>query len=220
MISIKNVSKQFSSKKILNDISLDIKNGEIVGIYGNNGSGKSTFLRILSGIFFPDNGKISIEGDEKKSEKNTCFLNSETHSLYERLTGFQNLKYFCSLFQIPYNNEAIMEFSKKIDMENHLDCKVSNYSMGMKQKLNIMIAFLRTGKTNVSEKSSIDCNLFLLDEITDHLDQKTIDFVQKQMITFSKADATIIECSRKRDNLHPDCNRIFKLELGKLEQIL
>ena len=104
--------------------------------------------------------------------------------------------------------QAIKELAEEMHLFEHLDCKVSDYSMGMKQKLCILTAFSRK------------CTFFLLDEITDHLDQQTIDLIHQKIVDYSKNGCAIIEISRKKENLHPECTKIFKLENGKLEQQL
>ena len=111
IISIKNITKRFGRFEAVKDLSIEIKEGEIYGLLGSNGAGKSTTINILLGFLEPDEGQAFIDGidvtaNEHSARKKTGYI-SENVNLYPYLTGLENLNYFCKIAGEDYNDEAL-----------------------------------------------------------------------------------------------------------------
>lgn len=155
-----NICKKFKDNVILNDISFDINKGEIVGLVGKNGTGKSSLMKIISKLDTKFEGKIDEEG------RLGYFI--ESPKLVTNRTGLWNLKYFSHIFGSEFLIENYFDFYQSIGVTDFLKQKVKRYSLGMKQKLGVLIALLN------------DPDYVILDEPTNGMDiASSIVFLQE-----------------------------------------
>lgn len=138
-IEFKNVTKKFKDITILKDINLVFESGNIYGLFGRNGSGKSVFLKLLCGFYTPSEGEILYNGENlnKKLEfpPNTRAL-IEKPSFFPDLTGLENLKFLAEI-QNKITDKEINDTLEFLSLDNEKNKKYSKYSLGMKQKLGI-----------------------------------------------------------------------------------
>lgn len=138
-IEFKNVTKKFKDVIILNNINLTFESGNIYGLFGHNGSGKSVFLKLLCGFYTPSEGEILYNGENlnKKLEfpPNTRAL-IEKPNFFPDLTGFENLKFLAEI-QNKITDKEINDILEFLGLEKEKNKKYSKYSLGMKQKLGI-----------------------------------------------------------------------------------
>lgn len=138
-IEFKNVTKKFKDITILKDINLTFESGNIYGLFGRNGSGKSVFLKMLCGFYTPSEGEILYNGENlnKKLEfpPNTRAL-IEKPNFFPDLTGFENLKFLAEI-QNKITDKEINDILEFLGLEKDKNKKYSKYSLGMKQKLGI-----------------------------------------------------------------------------------
>lgn len=138
-IEFKNVTKKFKDIIILNNINLTFESGNIYGLFGRNGSGKSVFLKLLCGFYTPSEGEILYNGENlnKKLEfpPNTRAL-IEKPNFFPDLTGFENLKFLAEI-QNKITDKEINDILEFLGLEKEKNKKYSKYSLGMKQKLGI-----------------------------------------------------------------------------------
>ncbi len=138
-IEFKNVTKKFKDITILKDINLVFESGNIYGLFGRNGSGKSVFLKLLCGFYTPSEGEILYNGENlnKKLEfpPNTRAL-IEKPNFFPDLTGFENLKFLAEI-QNKITDKEINDTLEFLGLDNEKNKKYSKYSLGMKQKLGI-----------------------------------------------------------------------------------
>ena len=160
-IEVKNVSKSFSGRAILQNISLSVEQGTTVGLVGANGSGKSVLFKIICGFEKPDQGSVYVRGNQLG--KNGCdfpeslgvFINSPGFiGIYN---GFQNLKFLADI-QGKIGEKEIRQAMSKVGLDPDNKTKVDNYSLGMKQRLAIALAVMH------------DPELLILDEPINGLD--------------------------------------------------
>jgi ABC-2 type transport system ATP-binding protein len=149
LIACDHLSKSFGQRRVLRDITFEIKGGNILALVGRNGAGKTTLLKILATLITPTDGKVLIGGEDAsrnqlRVKRIIGFVSSEERSFYWRLTGKQNLQFFASLHGI--NGK---EGEKRIDMlldavglEGRGDVRFREYSTGMKQSLGIARALI------------------------------------------------------------------------------
>ncbi|MDL2253762.1 ABC transporter ATP-binding protein, partial [Ruminococcaceae bacterium OttesenSCG-928-I18] len=148
MLSIRNLTKIYAGgKRAVDQLSLEVKAGELYGFIGHNGAGKTTTLRAVSGVLDFDEGTISIDGHDIASEpvaakKVTAFL-PDNPDLYEFLTGVKYLAFIADIYAIPKQerSELIAKYARAFELEGALGSPIAGYSHGMKQKLALISAF-------------------------------------------------------------------------------
>lgn len=161
ILEIKGLSKSMGKKQILNDITLDVNSGEVVGFLGPNGSGKTTTIKLMLGMLNYSQGEIRICGHDVKKDFENAAANAggiiENPEMYKYLTGKQNLMQY-SRMQGGIGKERIEEVVDIVHLRARINDKLSKYSLGMRQRLGIAQAILHRPK------------LLVLDEPTNGLD--------------------------------------------------
>lgn len=182
IIKTKNLTKRIGKVNIVEGVNLNVRKGSIYGFIGENGAGKTTILRLISGLSNSTNGSVYLFGEEQKkslnlhSEKIGALI--ENPIFYPNLTGYDNLKYFCIQKGIPL--DRIEEKLKLMNLEVKSRKKVKNYSLGMKQRLGISLALLNNPE------------LLILDEPLNGLDPKGIAEIRKLLIKINEENKTTI----------------------------
>ncbi len=209
MIAVKNLSFSYTSKPFLENINFEVGHGEIFGFLGPSGAGKSTLQKILTGLLSGYNGSAVVNGIEVKKHKSSFYENIgvdfEFPSLYEKLTAKQNLEFFGSLYS--QKSIPISELLEMVSLQNDADKKVSNYSKGMKSRLNFIKALLHNP------------NIIFLDEPTSGLDP-TNSFDMKNIIKAERAKGkTIILTTHNMQDATELCDRVAFIVDGKIKAL-
>ena len=207
-ITVRNVSKSINGKKLLDNISFDAYEGEIIGLVGKNGAGKSTLLKIMTGLYKMDEGEIHYYNYDLKHdyEKAMSIVGTiiETPDMYESLTGKKNLKLFKTMLK-GVDEGTIEEIVKILEMEKYLGKKFKTYSLGMKERLAIASSLINKPK------------ILILDEPTNGLDAEGI---KKIMDTLKELkDTTIIISSHMLNEIEELCNKIIFINNGRIQKI-
>ena len=218
-IKIKNISKSFSkfnnirisSKKntVLNNINLTLSLGDVFFLIGPNGSGKTTFLKLIAGLLTSDQGEINYFGNKNVKKINLGLSNSNFRSFYWRLSVRQNLEFFSKLnnLDVSFFKNKIYHLLKALDLLHLIDRPFMNLSSGQMQSISIIRALL----TNP--------DILLLDEPTAHLDpinsSKVINFFKKY---FCENKLVVIWCSHDLDEIDKIATRIGYLSNGQIFQ--
>lgn len=209
-IEVKNVSKSFDHRTVLEDVSLSVDRGKVIGLVGANGSGKSVLFKILCGFEKPDTGSVFVRG-EKLGEHGRdfpadmgVFINSPGFiGIY---SGFQNLKFLADIRR-KIGDKEIQEAMSKVGLDSDNKTKVDNYSLGMKQKLGLAQAIME-GQ-----------DILVLDEPFNALDYKTYEDV-KIIIRMLKAEGkTIFMTSHRYKDIEQLCDQVYSLENCRLVPI-
>ena len=145
VVSTENLSKEYDGIYRVNDLNIQINEGDIYGFLGPNGAGKSTTMKMLLGLVKPSKGSIEIMGKSFNEKNRQEILKSvgsliESPSYYGHLTGRENMEIIRRLLGLPRKN--IEEAVHIVRMEKQMDKKVKNYSLGMKQRLGIAAAII------------------------------------------------------------------------------
>lgn len=207
-ITVRNVSKSINGKKLLDNISFDAYEGEIIGLVGKNGAGKSTLLKIMTGLYKMDEGEILYYNYDLNHdfEKAMSIVGTiiETPDMYESLTGKKNLKLFKTMLK-GVDEGTIEEIVKILEMEKYLGKKFKTYSLGMKERLAIASSLINKPK------------ILILDEPTNGLDTEGI---KKIMDTLKELkETTIIISSHMLNEIEELCNKIIFINNGKIQKI-
>lgn len=209
MIQIQNIQKSFKGQKALNNLSIEVRSGEIYGLLGANGAGKSTTLNILLGFLKPDEGNTSVNGIDTNSKaemsrKQIGYI-PENVNLYPYLSGIENLDYFCKLAGLKYNKTELSNFLSVCGLQKEAHNKrTETYSKGMKQKVGIAIAYSKNAK------------VYLLDEPASGLDPLASNELSILLKKLASDGATILMASHDIFRVREVCNRIGILKKGIL----
>lgn len=143
-IEIREVSKSFGKKQVLNNISLKVDNGEIVCLLGPSGAGKTTLIRLIMGAIKADSGEIIIDGIKVPSMKlyDKMGFMPQNDALYNDLTGLDNLLFFAGLYKLKDAKKRALEVLEFLDLKQDRNKMVLDYSGGMKKRLSLAIALL------------------------------------------------------------------------------
>ena len=146
LLSVKNVTKTFGTLNALEDFSIDIEKGAVIGLVGSNGAGKTTLLRLLCGLYRPNLGNVVFvkDGNEKNIDKfrEAVGVLPESTGLYHRLTAWENIRYHSRLHGVPdsISWERTLRFSKALSMSDDLMRHTRGFSRGMRQKTALLRA--------------------------------------------------------------------------------
>jgi ABC-2 type transport system ATP-binding protein len=192
----------YSTIRAVDNVSLEIKRGEFVGLIGANGAGKTTLIRLLCGLLEPTEGNVLIEGKDIEQELRKIGVMLGPQMIYHRLTGYNNLKYFAKIYGVKKIDDRIKELVKFVDLEEKwLYNYVEFYSIGMKTRLALARALIQ------------DPPILFLDEPTQGLDPWISQALREKIIEMKK---TIILSSHSLLDLEQVCNRVILLEKGKI----
>ena len=218
IIEFKNVSKKIGQKEILSDISFEVNKGEVIGIIGSNGSGKTTLLRLASGLSYSTDGEIKINNEILKQNKKICTpynigILIENPIFIQNMTGFKNLYYLSKIIN-EIDKEEVSNSMKKVGLDPNSKQLVSQYSLGMRQRLGIAQAIMENP------------DLLLLDEPTNGLDEQGIslfgsiieEFKNKFNLNLKKdymyfIDSTMFRLSLKNKLIISEVRTFFKNKL-------
>lgn len=198
LITIENLSKRFKNKEVLKDINLKIYENSITGIIGRNGSGKTVLLKIISGLYFQDNGSIIY--NEKYSLNNDYGILIDSGFL-DNETGYENLKTI-ALLRNKISDSDIIDIIKWVGLNPFDKTKYKNYSTGMKQKLRIAQALMENPK------------VLILDEPFNGLDQKSVDYFRNELIKLKNEGVTIILTSHYKEDIEKLCDKVYEMNEG------
>lgn len=158
MLEIKNFSKHYGSFCAVNNLSINVKDGEIYGFIGHNGAGKSTTIKAVVGAMDFDGGEIIIDGTSVKKEPIACKKKiayvPDNPDIYEYLTGIQYLGFVCDMYGVSKEERAgrINEYAEVFQLSPNLGDLISSYSHGMKQKLVLISALVHNPKLLVLDE--------------------------------------------------------------------
>lgn len=210
ILELKGVTKSFGNKTVVNNLSFDILPGEICGFLGPNGSGKTTTIKMISGLLFADSGEINICGYGVRSDFEKALANVgaivENPDSYLEFTGRMNIALAARINNVPVSRQN--EVIEQVALTKRIDEKVKKYSLGMKQRLGIAIALLNAPK------------LLIFDEPTNGLDPNGIkDFRETVKKLAHENGAGVLVSSHMMSEMEILCDKVVMIEKGKLIDI-
>ncbi|MCD5325970.1 MULTISPECIES: ABC transporter ATP-binding protein [Pontibacillus] len=205
---VKNLSKSFKKKTIIDDLSFELDKGKIYGFLGPNGAGKTTTIRMLVSLLHADKGEIIVNGANMKTERNKALSNIgavvENPEMYNLMSGLENMQHFSRMHTPKISRERINELVSFVELEKAITDKVKTYSLGMKQRLGIAQALLH--------KPSI----LILDEPTNGLDPKGIRELRSYLRTLADEEGvTVLVSTHLLSEAEMMCDEVLIIQDGK-----
>lgn len=210
-ISASNVTHAFGARRAIDDLTFEVRRGEVFAFLGPNGAGKTTTVRLLNGLYIPQSGSIQVLGLDPARQGQAVRLRSgvltETPALYERLTARQNLEFFGTLagMQSADLKGRIEELLAFFELDGRANDKAGKYSKGMKQRLALARAILARPE------------IVFLDEPTSGLDPESALQVRDLILSMRKQDGhTVFLCTHHLVEAERLCDRVAILNRGRI----
>lgn len=198
ILTVENLTKKIGNKTILENISLTLNSGQIIGLVGANGAGKTSLMKVILGYSSYQEGNFKVT--EIKEKKSNIGALIENPGIYPFMSGYDNIK----LLNETKNTHDIDSIVSQLKMEEYIHNKAKTYSLGMKQKLGIAIAFLNQPQ------------LIILDEPMNGLDPRAVRDVRELIVKKSKEGVTFLISSHILSELVKITNSILIINKGKL----
>jgi len=208
MIIVNSISKSYGNIVSLNDISFNIRKGEIFGLLGPNGAGKSTIVNILNTILKPDSGEIFIDGVNLKLNPDSCKMIMgivpQEIALYENLSAYENLLFWGGLYNVPRSvlKKIAIEILGLIGLSSRKDDSIKTFSGGMKRRINIACSLLHKPR------------ILVMDEPTIGVDPQNRNHIFKIIENLNSEGITIIYTTHYMDEAERLCDRIAIIDNG------
>ena len=212
MFTITNVSKSYNKNavKAVENLSLEVKNGEIFGFLGPNGAGKTTTIEMITGVLNIDEGDILIDGKSIKNDpinaKKQFGFVPDTPETFEKLTGLEYLNFIGDVYNVPskVRLEKVERLANEFGIYNNLKDRIQSYSHGMKQKLLIISVLLYNPKN------------WILDEPMTGLDPKASYTLKSLMKEHSENGNTVFFSTHVLEVAEKICDKIAVIDKGKI----
>lgn len=209
-LKLENVSISYGVKPVVQNINLDVKSGEVFGLMGLNGAGKTTMIKAVLGLRDQCEGDIQVYGQPKmikESKARLAYLPEKFEPPWF-LTGMEFLAFSLKLYKKPFDKNAMIEAARSLSLDTEaLNRRMNTYSKGMRQKLGLMGTLL-TG-----------CSLFILDEPMSGLDPQARALVKKMIDDLKHEERTIFLSSHILADMDEICDRVALLHDGAIHYI-
>lgn len=207
ILALQNLKKYFATQKAVDDISLSVERGQIFGLLGPNGAGKTTLIRMITGIFYPDEGQIIFDGkkfDPVNDVEQIGYM-PEERGLYKKMKIGEQTMYLAQLKGLSRSDAQtrIKQWFVKFEMESWWNKKVEDLSKGMSQKLQFVTTVLHNPK------------LIILDEPFSGLDPVNSNLIKDEIFNLAKNGATIIFSTHRMEQVEEICDHIALVNKGK-----
>jgi len=212
MISLQNLSKTYAGGKVraVDNLSMEVRNGEIFGFIGPNGAGKTTTIKMITGILRPDSGQVLVNGVDMAAEpvkaKHMIGYVPDTHEAFDKLTGQEYLNFIADVYGVGAADRKlyIEKYLRLFEIENAAGDMIKSYSHGMKQKLMLTGALIHKPP------------LWLLDEPMVGLDPKSALSLKEAMREHCREGNTVFFSTHILEVAERLCDRIGIIFGGKL----
>ncbi len=206
-IVVDNVTKVLKGVTVLENVSYEFTGGNIYGIVGKNGCGKTMLMRAICGLIKPTEGKILI--DDKELHKDISFppnigIIIEKPEFLGYLSGFENLKRLAEINN-KVSDKEIRDYMKMFSLNPDSKLHMRKYSLGMKQKIGIIQAIMENP------------DYLILDEPFNAIDEETVKMVHKLLLDYKKQGKLIIVTSHHKEDIDTVCDHVVSMQEGKIK---
>lgn len=205
-IDIKNISKKYKKQKVLDNISFSVKEGEIFGLLGPSGAGKTTLIRLIMGMEKANKGEIYIDNKKVPNPKTieNIGYTAQSDALYTDLSANENMEFYCRLYKVPKKERKsrIERCLSVVNLNDDAKKIVNNYSGGMKRRLSLAISLIHNPR------------VLILDEPTVGMDPLLRKQIWKELYRLKESGVTIIITTHVMDEANY-CDRLALIRNGK-----
>lgn len=208
ILEVKNISKIYGGKQVVNDESFFVFNGDILGLIGPNGAGKSTSVNMITTLIKPESGSILFDGEDIFSKGSSFKKNlgvvPQDLAIYDDLSAYENVRFFCSLYgyrgaELKKRVKDALEFVGLWERKRE---NPNSFSGGMKRRLNIACAIAHTPK------------LLIMDEPTVGIDPQSRNKILETVKVLHEKGTAVIYISHYMEEIEAVCNRIVLIDKG------
>lgn len=209
IISVKNVTKKYKEYTVVNDVNLSVEKGEIVGLIGRNGSGKTVLMKMICGLVAPTLGEITVNGKIIGKDidiPDNIGVIIETPGFLPNFSAFNNLMQLAKINRKIGKNEvrnAIQKVGLNPDDKKH----VGKYSLGMRQRLGLAQAIME------------DPELLILDEPMNGLDKESVSEIREYLLELKRCGKTILLTSHSSEDIDVLCDMVYEMNKGNISRI-
>lgn len=205
LLEIKNLYKNYGEKQVLNNITLTVPRGKIIGLLGKNGTGKTTLIKLINGLLTPTEGEIIFEGEKigPQSKLNIAYLPERTY-LDKSMTINETLKFFKEFYS-NFDIDKAKDLLKKLDLDENQ--KIIKMSKGMQEKVQLVLVMSRKA------------DLYILDEPLDGVDPATRDYILDTILTNFHEGASIIISTHLISDIERILDEVIFIDKGEIKLI-
>lgn len=205
LLEIKNLYKNYGEKQVLNNITLTVPRGKIIGLLGKNGTGKTTLIKLINGLLTPTEGEIIFEGEKigPQSKLNIAYLPERTY-LDKSMTINETLKFFKEFYS-NFDIDKAKDLLKKLDLDENQ--KIIKMSKGMQEKVQLVLVMSRKA------------DLYILDEPLGGVDPATRDYILDTILTNFNEGASIIISTHLISDIERILDEVIFIDKGEIKLI-
>jgi ABC-2 type transport system ATP-binding protein len=207
MLELSHLKKYFATQKAVDDISFIVEKGTIFGLLGPNGAGKTTLIRMITGIFYPDEGSILLNGKKFNAEEDPARIGymPEERGLYKKMKIGEQAIYFARLKGLSASeaNKQVKDWFVRFEMQSWWNKKIEDLSKGMAQKLQFVITVLHRPE------------LVILDEPFSGLDPVNANLIKDEIFRLAANGSSVIFSTHRMEQVEEICNQIILINKGK-----
>ena len=205
LLEIKNLYKDYGEKQVLNNITLTVPRGKIIGLLGKNGTGKTTLIKLINGLLTPTEGEIIFEGEKigPQSKLNIAYLPERTY-LDKSMTINETLKFFKEFYS-NFDIDKAKDLLKKLDLDENK--KIIKMSKGMQEKVQLVLVMSRKA------------DLYILDEPLGGVDPATRDYILDTILTNFNEGASIIISTHLISDIERILDEVIFIDKGEIKLI-
>jgi len=208
ILEVEHVKKYYATQRAVDDVSFTVAQGSIFGLLGPNGAGKTSLIRMITGIFYPDEGNILLHGKKFDTNKDLIHIGymPEERGLYKKMRIGEQAVYLAQLKGLSRSAavQKVKEWFTRLEMESWWNKKVEDLSKGMGQKLQFVITVLH------------DPSLIILDEPFSGLDPVNSNIIKEEIFTLAKNGSSIIFSTHRMEQVEEICDHIILMNQGKI----
>jgi ABC-2 type transport system ATP-binding protein len=207
MLELSHLKKYFATQRAVDDISFTVEKGTIFGLLGPNGAGKTTLIRMITGIFYPDEGNILLNGKKFNADEDSARIGymPEERGLYKKMKIGEQALYFARLKGLTASeaNKQVKDWFVRFEMQSWWNKKIEDLSKGMAQKLQFVITVLHRPE------------LIILDEPFSGLDPVNANLIKDEIFRLAANGSSIIFSTHRMEQVEEICNHIILINKGK-----
>lgn len=205
LLEIKDLYKNYGEKQVLNNITLTVPRGKIIGLLGKNGTGKTTLIKLINGLLTPTEGEIVFEGEKigPQSKLNIAYLPERTY-LDKSMTINETLKFFKEFYS-NFDIDKAKDLLKKLDLDENQ--KIIKMSKGMQEKVQLVLVMSRKA------------DLYILDEPLGGVDPATRDYILDTILTNFNEGASIIISTHLISDIERILDEVIFIDKGEIKLI-